>query len=313
MKKILVTGAAGSIGRWVLKYLLSEGKYEITAVDLKNKQSFKKLKRYHKRINVVYGDVEDQVLMDALIKDHDYVIHLAGIMPPLCNLSKSFGENIDYKGTENIVRSISFYNPECFLIFPSTTSIYESKTSEVASNSKELINESDYYSLTKDKCEKLIKEKLKNYVIFRIPFVLGEFDSDKSIYLYKKDEEVEVISNRDAAYALTKTIEYKKELNKKTKILSGGPGCRVNTNELYKYILDTYGYSFDILWNKLFNTYTYSGNIYKQDKKLEELLKYQNDSVASYFMRLKRSVRNRNIQKLFAKPLIKRLEGKYQK
>ena len=37
MKKVLVTGAAGVIGQKVIKYLLSEGKYEITALDLRTK------------------------------------------------------------------------------------------------------------------------------------------------------------------------------------------------------------------------------------------------------------------------------------
>jgi nucleoside-diphosphate-sugar epimerase len=41
MKKVLVTGAAGTIGINVIKYLLSEGKYEITAVDLKNRGNYK--------------------------------------------------------------------------------------------------------------------------------------------------------------------------------------------------------------------------------------------------------------------------------
>ena len=31
MKKVLVTGAAGAIGLSLIKYLLAEGKYEITA------------------------------------------------------------------------------------------------------------------------------------------------------------------------------------------------------------------------------------------------------------------------------------------
>ena len=72
MKKVLVTGAAGSIGLNVLKYLLSEGKYEITALDLKNKKSIKNLKKYQNRINVIYGDVNDEVLMHSLVKEHDY-------------------------------------------------------------------------------------------------------------------------------------------------------------------------------------------------------------------------------------------------
>jgi len=33
MKKVLVTGAAGSIGTIVIKYLLREDKYEVTALD----------------------------------------------------------------------------------------------------------------------------------------------------------------------------------------------------------------------------------------------------------------------------------------
>ena len=48
MKKVLVTGAAGSIGIQVIKYLLAEGKYEITALDLRNKNVIKK--RRNRRI-----------------------------------------------------------------------------------------------------------------------------------------------------------------------------------------------------------------------------------------------------------------------
>ena len=67
MKKVLVTGAAGSIGLYTLKYLLSEGKYEITALDLNNKKVIKRLKKYKKRVNVVYGDVNDKVLITAFV------------------------------------------------------------------------------------------------------------------------------------------------------------------------------------------------------------------------------------------------------
>ena len=49
MKKVLVSGAAGCIGTQVIKYLLAEGKYEITALALKNKTVFKRLRRFKKR------------------------------------------------------------------------------------------------------------------------------------------------------------------------------------------------------------------------------------------------------------------------
>ena len=50
MKKVVIFGGAGSIGLSLIKYLLSEGKYEITVVDLKNKETIKRLKRYKKRV-----------------------------------------------------------------------------------------------------------------------------------------------------------------------------------------------------------------------------------------------------------------------
>ena len=88
MKKVLVTGASGSIGLKVIKYLLSEGKYEITALDLRNKGSQKRLKKYRRRINIIYGDINDTILIPSLIKDQDYIIHLAGVMPPIADLKR---------------------------------------------------------------------------------------------------------------------------------------------------------------------------------------------------------------------------------
>ena len=51
MKKVLVTGAGGTIGLQAIRFLLSEGKYEVTALELKDKHVYKRLKRFRKRIN----------------------------------------------------------------------------------------------------------------------------------------------------------------------------------------------------------------------------------------------------------------------
>ena len=127
MKKVLVVGAAGAVGIHTVKYLLSEGKYEITILDLKNKKSFNRLKRFRKRVNILYGDVTDRILIEALVKDHDYIIDLASAMPPLGDMKDGLSMAIDYGGCENIVRAINYYNPKCHLFFASTTSMYKSK------------------------------------------------------------------------------------------------------------------------------------------------------------------------------------------
>ena len=59
MKKILVTGAAGAVGLNLIKYLLAEGKYEITALDLKNKKVYKRLK-------IIFVDSKENELISLL-------------------------------------------------------------------------------------------------------------------------------------------------------------------------------------------------------------------------------------------------------
>ena len=120
MKKILVTGAGGTLGELTIKQLLKLEDVEITALDLRTKRYHKKIKKYRKSINIVYGDVNDYNLISDLVKENDYIIHLAGVMPPLANLKVSLLKDIDYKGTENIIKAIDYYNPDCFLLYPST-------------------------------------------------------------------------------------------------------------------------------------------------------------------------------------------------
>ncbi|MDE6285304.1 MAG: NAD-dependent epimerase/dehydratase family protein, partial [Bacilli bacterium] len=172
MKKILVTGAAGTIGVHVIKYLLSEGKYEITALDLRNKRVFNRLKRFKKRINIVYGDICDRVLIEALVKDHDIIIHLASSGLPLADMKKGLADIIDFNGTENIVRAINYYNANSFLFYASTTMLYKASENVTVKNKIEL-DEFDYYCQAKYRAEKLIQEKLKNYAIYRLPLILS--------------------------------------------------------------------------------------------------------------------------------------------
>ena len=304
MKRVLVTGAAGSIGLFTIKYLLSEGKYEITALDLKNSGSYKRLKRYRRRINIIYGDVTDPILMDALVKDHDYIIHLAGVMPPLADMKKELSNLIDYKGTENIIRSISFFNPNCYLIYPSSTTIYGKKQDGVTVKSKVNILDSEYYSNTKAEIEKMIKNKIKNYTIFRLPIVLANPKTEKFIYNGLRDEFVEVVTNRDVAYALVRAIDYDKTLKGKIYNVGGGESCTTTYRELLINVLEIHGLSFSYLLSKLFLDKNYYGHIYKDSKNLEEIIHFRNDSLASYYMRLKRSSKGRTLNKFLAKPFI---------
>lgn len=304
MKKILVTGAAGTIGILVLKYLLSEGKYEITALDLKNKHSSSRLKKYRRRVNLIYGDCTDSVLMNALVKGHDCIIHLAGVMPPLANLKSKLMELNDYEATQNIVRSIVFDNPQCHLIYASATTVYGgSCTKEVSVRSRLKPNPSDYYSQGKVKIEQLIRHNLKNYIIFRLPMVLGNLKT--AFYLTNGflNEKIEVITAEDAAYAFSQAIAKSNQLNGKIFNLAGGPECRLTYRELLLNILKYYGLDWTFGWNYLLAPKEYHGFCYRDSNQLESILHFQNDSVQSYLMRQKRKKNMRQINILGGRPL----------
>ncbi len=303
MKKILITGAAGSIGLNVIKYLLASGKYEITALDLKNKKTIRKLKKYRKRINIIYGDVNDSILMEALVRDHDVVIHLASVLPPLADYSSSIGEIVEYEGCENIIKAINYYNEKCYFIYASTTSLYDGSLS---ANTKEKIIESELtnYSFNKYKTENLIKKKLKNYTILRVPLLLNELADEPFMYNVKSNLVVEVTTSKDAAYAFVKAIDYEKELGKKIFNIGMGEEGRVVYKEILNNILKYYGISWKFILSRLFLEKSYLSPILTDSDQLEDIIHYRDDSLYNYYRRLESKYKKRRIRKLLAKIIL---------
>lgn len=302
MKKVLVTGAAGSIGIQVIKYLLAEGKYEITALDLRNKNVIKKLKKYKRRINILYGDVNDNVLIDALVKDQDIIIHLASALPPLSNMKKGLARIIDYSGTENIIRAISYYNPKCHLFYASTTSMYK-EMENPSVKSKIVLDEHDYFEKAKYDTEMLIKEKLKRYTIYRIPLVLSNPLKEPFMYHVKKNSIVDYITKEDCAYAFVKGIKYTDELNKKTFNVCASESI-LYESLLNKIVLST-GLTFKYVLSRIFLDKNYYSPVCSDKDDLENIINYRNNSLNEYLRVLKINTRKRKVSKFLAKILIK--------
>lgn len=307
MKKILVTGAAGTIGRSVLKYLLSEGKYEITALDLKSRTNNRKLRKYKKRVKVVFGDVTDSLVLENILKEMDYVIHLAGVTPPLADLNDRLTYEVDFKGTENIVRILNFYNPNCHLLYASSASVYGKQDGgEVSVSTKPNLSKNDIYGKYKLDSEEIIKKKLINYSIYRLPIVLCNPINDNYLYIYDNDTKFEVTTDYDAAYMFVKAIDRIDKVNKKTFNVGGGKYSITTGKELNTELLKTFGYNSKYLKCKLFIDKTYYGYIFKDSDKLDELLNYRNDSIASYFLRIKRKQKKFSLRRLVVNPFIRK-------
>ena len=307
MKKVLITGAAGTIGRSVIKYLLSEGKYEITALDIKTSNNKRYLNKYKKRINIVYGDVNNSTLMESLIKEMNYVIHLASANIQMANLNNNLSYDIDYKGTENIVRLLNFYNPDCHLLYASSASVYGKQDKDYVSvSTKPNLDKNDLYATYKLEAENIIKKKLTNYSIYRLPIILCNPIKDNYIYSYSNDTKIETVTDIDVAYMFSRAIDKIDEVNKKTFNVGGGDNCRLTGKELNTLLLKTYGINNKYITNKLFLEKNFYSYYFKDSDKLENILSFRNDSVLSYFIRIKRRKRKYKIRKILAKPFIRK-------
>ena len=300
MKKVLVTGASGSIGINVIKFLLSEGKYEITALDLRNKKTYNKLKKYQKRIKIIYGDISDKSLMEVLIKENDYVIHLASVLPPLGEFSKKIGEIVEYEGTLNIINAINNVNKKCCFIYASTTSLYDkSLGADINENIK--VNDLSNYSYIKYQTENLIKSKLSKYTILRIPLVLSSLKKEPFIYNVKSNNIVEVTTSLDAAYAFVKAINYFDKLNKNTYNVGMGIKGRCKYNDILNNILKYYGISFNYIFSRIFLEKNYISPILTDSDELEDISHYRSDNLVKYYKRLNNKGKKRIVQKLLGR------------
>ncbi len=317
MKKVLVTGAGGTVGLQVVRFLLSEGKYEITVLELKNKHIYKRLKPYRKRLNIVFGDINDYNIIDALVKDHDVVIHLAGVLPPLANVREDLCKEIDYNGTKTIVDAIKNYNPDCYLLYSSSTSVYgmQKEYEDITVKTPSNLDDYDFYSKCKLDSENYIKKNLKHYTIFRLAYILGDPGPENLIYSIVANSNCELLSAEDAGYAFVAAIDFDKQLNKKVYNVSGGEKFRTKYSSYLIQVFKTYGLSCKFLSAYLFAEKNYYGGYYQDSDKLDEILHFRSKNLDVYYSSLLKYKykASRILPRFFALPFIAYYSGRSKK
>ena len=82
MATVLVTGAAGNLGRSVVTRILERGDV-VRAFDLPTRVNEKRLREFGPRVEIALGDVTNVDDVARAVRGVDAVAHLAGIIPPL--------------------------------------------------------------------------------------------------------------------------------------------------------------------------------------------------------------------------------------
>jgi nucleoside-diphosphate-sugar epimerase len=126
MSKILVTGANGCIGAWVVKHLLERGD-EVTALD-------KSTERHRLdatldadalgRVRFLTGDVADLDAVRGAVESHGSggVIHLAGLQVPSCRANPILGAQVNVLGTLAILEAAA--DVGCRVVYASSAAVF---------------------------------------------------------------------------------------------------------------------------------------------------------------------------------------------
>jgi nucleoside-diphosphate-sugar epimerase len=169
LEKILITGGAGYIGSMLAPMLLAKG-HKITIYDSFMYGAIPLLGfSMNPNLEIIKGDVRDAAALAKVVKDHDWILHLAAIVGyPACAADPHLATTTNVDGTRNVLEAMGKGQR---LVFASTGSTY-GKVEGVATEETP-IAPLTLYGKSKRDAEMMIRDSNKDHVILRFATVFG--------------------------------------------------------------------------------------------------------------------------------------------
>lgn len=291
--RILLTGASGTIGREVLKQLCEQNSvYEITVFGRKSTRSIAILKPFRDKINVVYGNINNNSDLIKVCSNKDVVIHLLAILPPRADRKPEVAYKINVLGTENLIRCLELNSPNAFFLYSSSIAVYGDRLNDPFISVNDKLNPSpgDEYAKTKIQAESIIQNSKIDWTIFRLTVIMGGHKVSKIMFRQPLETSLEIATPEDTVRAFINAIEKKEQLSKKIFNLGGGANCRTTYYQFLSRSFDIYGLGKLNFAPKSFAQKNFSCGFYQDGDLLESILNFRNDTLDSYFAKERNKV-----------------------
>ncbi|KFC20344.1 NAD-dependent epimerase/dehydratase family protein [Chryseobacterium sp. FH1] len=308
-KRILLTGASGTVGFETLKHLLKVPNYEITVFDIKTPRSVKKLMPFKDRVEIVYGDISNYSAVEKVSQDKDIALHLAAIIPPMADIDPELAYRINVQGTENLIRALEEHSPQCYLLFSSSISVYGDRLSnpKISVNDPLRPSAGDRYGETKVLCEKAILGSKLSWSIFRLAAIMGNHKISKLMFHMPLDTPMEICTPEDTGRAFANAIVFQGQLRYQIFNLGGGEDCVISYRSFLTKMFDVFGLGDANFPEKAFAEKNFHCGIMFDGNRLDEIIHFRQQNLTDYFENVNQKVDpiQKKITFLFKK-LIKR-------
>jgi dTDP-4-dehydrorhamnose reductase len=170
MKKILITGFTGMLGRSIVKKLVQNESYELFGVARKPDSSLNNFQQ-------LIGDLTDDLFINSLQSlKPDIIIHTTALVDlNLCETNNQIADKLNAEAG----RSLATLFPEARFIYISTDSVFDGKEGDYDENMQ--TNPLNYYALTKLEGEKRVLNSTENALILRTN-IYGHKMNGKSLF-----------------------------------------------------------------------------------------------------------------------------------
>jgi len=312
MKRILLTGASGAVGKEVLRQLFElTGKVEVTVFDKKSAGSNSFYRKFRKNIRIIYGDISDKEDVREACKNIDVVIHLAALIPPLADKYPDLANAVNVTGTKNLIECIESLSPEAFLLYSSSISVYGDRNANPLIRTTDLLKPSDRdeYARTKIEAEKLIINSRLKWSIFRLTAIMGINNHKPSAIMFHMplDTRLEIATPGDTGRAFVNALDHPDELNKKIYNLSGGEKCRINYRDFLSRSFEIFGLGKLDFKENSFAEKNFHCGYYEDGDLLNKILDFRRETIEHYFLNLKKGISPiRKISAIVFRKIIKR-------